>query len=139
MSDLTRGGLRDADQLYLDLVGRDTFYRLLASLRGQLFRDADCVKLYCPDSGRASVAPSLLAVALSLKVHDKVSYGEAMARADFDRRCPTNRKPKRRVKIMGSVRIQIMAAVASPFRVMHRHCGHHEEISLLGNGLTGDE
>ena len=31
-------GLWEADQLYLDLVGRDTFYGLLASQRGQLFR-----------------------------------------------------------------------------------------------------
>ena len=52
----------------LDLVGRDTFYGLLASLRGQLFRDADFAELYYPDNGRASVAPSLL----------------VKARADFD-------------------------------------------------------
>ena len=40
-----RRGLWEADQLYLDLVGRDTFYGLLASLRGQLFRDADFAEL----------------------------------------------------------------------------------------------
>ena len=34
-------GLWEADRLYLDHVGRDTFYGLLASLRGRLFRDAD--------------------------------------------------------------------------------------------------
>ena len=34
-------GLWEADRLYLDLVGRDSFYGLLASLRGQLFHDAD--------------------------------------------------------------------------------------------------
>ena len=77
-------GLWEADQLYLDLVGRDTFYGLLASLRGQLFRDADFAELYCPDNGRASVAPSLLATALLLQAHDKVSDAEAKARADFD-------------------------------------------------------
>ena len=32
-------GLWEADRLYLDHVGRDTFYGLLASLRGRLFRD----------------------------------------------------------------------------------------------------
>ena len=79
-------GLWEADQLYLDLVGRDTFYNLLASLRGQLFRDADFAELYCPDNGRASVAPSLLATAPLLQAHDKVSDAEAKARADFDLR-----------------------------------------------------
>ena len=77
-------GLWEADQLYLDLVGRDTFYGLLASLRGKLFRDADFAELYCLDNGRVSVAPSLLATALLLQAHDKVSDAEAKARADFD-------------------------------------------------------
>ena len=77
-------GLWEADQLYLDLVGKDTFYGLLASLRGQLFRDADYAELYCPDNGRASVAPSLLATVLLLQTHDRVSDAEAKARADFD-------------------------------------------------------
>ena len=71
--------------MYLDLVGKDTFYGLLASLRGQLFRDADYAELYCPDNGRASVVPSLLAtVLLLLQTHDRVSDAEAKARADFD-------------------------------------------------------
>ena len=77
-------GLWEADQLYLDLVGKDTFYGLLASLRGQLFHDADYAELYCPDNGRASVAPSLLATVLLLQTHDRVSDAEAKARADFD-------------------------------------------------------
>ena len=74
----------EADQLYLDLVGRDSFYGLLASLRGQLFRDADFAELHCLDNGRASVAPSLLATALLLQAHDRVSDAEAKARADLD-------------------------------------------------------
>ena len=77
-------GLWEADQLYLDLVGKDTFYGLLASLRGQLFRDVDFAELYCLDNGRVSVPPSLLATALLLQTHDKVSDAEAKARADFD-------------------------------------------------------
>ena len=76
--------LWEADQLYPDLVGKDTFYGLLSSLRGQLFRDADFAELYCLDNGRASVPPSLLATALLLQAHDKVSDAEAKARADFD-------------------------------------------------------
>ncbi len=34
-------GLWETDRLYLDLVGRDSFYGLLASMRGQLFRGAE--------------------------------------------------------------------------------------------------
>ena len=79
-------GLWEADHLYLDLVGRDTFYGLLALLRGRLFRDTDFAELYCVDNGRASVPPSLLATALLLQAHDKVSDAEAKARADFDLR-----------------------------------------------------
>ena len=79
-------GLWEADRLYLDHVGKDTFYGLLASLRGQLFRDGDFVELYCADNGRDSVPPSLLATALLLQSHDRVSDAEAKARADFDLR-----------------------------------------------------
>ena len=76
--------LWEADRMYLDYVGRDTFYGLLASLRGQLFRDADFAELYCLDNGRTSVPPSLLATALLLQTYDKVSDAAAKARADFD-------------------------------------------------------
>ena len=77
-------GLWEADRLYLDYVGQDTFYGLLASLRGQLFRDDDFAEIYCPDNGRDSVPPSLLATALLLQTYDQVSDAEAKARADFD-------------------------------------------------------
>ena len=72
--------------MYLDHVGKDTFYGLLASLRGRLFRDADFAEFYCADNGRDSVPPSLLATALLLQSHDKVSDADAKARAraDFD-------------------------------------------------------
>ena len=79
-------GLWEADRLYLDYVGKDTFYGLLASLRGQLFSDDDFAEIYCPDNGRDSVPPSLLATALLLQTYDKVSDAEAKARADFDLR-----------------------------------------------------
>ena len=79
-------GLWEADRLYLDHVGRESFYGLLASLRGQLFRDSDFAEFYCADNGRDSVPPSLLATALLLQSHDKVSDAEAKARADFDLR-----------------------------------------------------
>ena len=51
-------GLWEADRLYLDHVGREGFYGLLASLRGRLFRDAEFAEFYCPDNGRDSVPPS---------------------------------------------------------------------------------
>ena len=70
--------------VYLDYVGKDTFYGLLASLRGQLFSDDDFAEIYGPDHGRDSVPPSLLATALLLQTYDKVSDAEAKARADFD-------------------------------------------------------
>ena len=77
-------GLWEADRLYLDYVGKDTFYGLLASLRGQLFSDDDFAEIYCPDNGRDSLLASLLATALLLQTYDKVSDAEAKARADFD-------------------------------------------------------
>ena len=77
-------GLWEADRLYLDYVGKDTFYGLLAALRGQLFSDDDFAEIYCPDNGRDSVPPSLLATALLLQTYDRVSDAEAKARADFD-------------------------------------------------------
>ena len=77
-------GFPEADHLYLDYVGRGSFYGFLASLRGQLFRDEDFAELYCPDNGRDSVPPSLVATALLLQAYDKVSDLEAKQRADFD-------------------------------------------------------
>src|SRR4030067_831828 len=77
-------GFFEADHVYLDYVGRQTFYGFLAAQRGQLFRDEEFSALYCPDNGRDSVPPSLLATALLLQTHDKVADDEAKARADFD-------------------------------------------------------
>ncbi|MFZ2090061.1 MAG: IS1182 family transposase [Desulfobaccales bacterium] len=79
-------GLFEADNQYLDFVGRDSFYGFLASQRGKLFRDEDFAEIYSPDNGRPSVAPSLLANALLLQAHDRVSDEEAKARADYDLR-----------------------------------------------------
>ena len=79
-------GLFEGDNQYLDFVGRDSFYGFLASQRGQLFRDEDFAEFYCPDNGRPSVPPSLLATALLLQTHDRVSDEEAKARADYDLR-----------------------------------------------------
>ena len=77
-------GLFEADTLYGDFVGRRTFVGYLASERGELFRDEDFAALYCPNNGRPSVPPSLLATALVLQTYDGVSDEEAKQRADYD-------------------------------------------------------
>ena len=79
-------GLFEADHLYRDFVGPDTFYGFLARQRGQLFHDAEFAALYCLANGRTSVPPSLLATALLLQTYDRVSDEEAKERADFDLR-----------------------------------------------------
>jgi hypothetical protein len=79
-------GIFEADHLYLSFVGEDTFYGFLARYRNDLFQDKDFEMLYCPDNGRGSVPPSLLATALLLQAHDRVSDAEAKANADYDLR-----------------------------------------------------
>ena len=79
-------GLFTADQQYLEMVGRGSFYGFLAQHGRQLFRDEDFAALYCLDNGRSSVPPSLLAIALLLQTHDRVSDAEATERATFDLR-----------------------------------------------------
>ena len=73
-----QGGLWKADRLYLDHVGRESFYGLLASLRGRLFRDAAVAGFYCPDNGRDSVPPSLLATALLLQNVERAEGGVSL-------------------------------------------------------------
>jgi hypothetical protein len=79
-------GLFEADTLYGDFVGRETFYGFLASQRGALFRDEEFAGLYVLDNGRPSVPPSLLATALVLQTYADVSDDEAKQRADYDLR-----------------------------------------------------
>lgn len=77
-------GLFEADHLWLDHVGRKTFYGFLAQERGELFKDEEFAAFYSLDWGRPSVPPSLLATALLLQIHDRVSDEEARQRACFD-------------------------------------------------------
>jgi hypothetical protein len=81
-----QGDLFSADTQYLKFVGEDSFYGFLAREGWRLFRDEEFAALYCADNGRTSVPPSLLAIALLLQTHDRVSDEEAKARADFDLR-----------------------------------------------------
>jgi hypothetical protein len=79
-------GLLEADYLYADFVGRQSFYGFMAAQRGVLFRDEDFAQLYCAANGRPSVPPSLLATALVLQTFERVSDEEAKQRADYDLR-----------------------------------------------------
>src|SRR5436190_12093405 len=77
-------GLFEADTLYADFVGRETFYGWLAAQRGELFPDELFLGLYIDGWGRPSVPPSLLATALVLQTYDGVSDEEATRRAAYD-------------------------------------------------------
>jgi transposase len=77
-------GLFEADTMYADHVGRDSFYGFVAAHRDELFRDEDFAGMYCADNGRPSVPPSLLATALVLQTYDRVSDEEAHRRAAYD-------------------------------------------------------
>ena len=73
----TQRGLFEGDNLYLEFVGRKTFYGFLAAQRDELFKDEDFAGMYCPDNGRPSVPPSQLSVALLLQRYEDCSDLEA--------------------------------------------------------------
>lgn len=79
-------GLWDADRHFLDFVGKDNFHGWLAEHRHELFCDEDFADLYCDDNGRPSVPPSILATALLLQIHDRVSDAGAEGMAQYDMR-----------------------------------------------------
>jgi hypothetical protein len=81
-----QGSLFGPDPFLTRRVRQDSFYGFLAGLRGQLFDDEEFAALYTLDNGRPSIPPSLLATALLLQTHDRVSDDEAKTRADFDLR-----------------------------------------------------
>jgi transposase len=62
------------------------FYGKLASEGHRLFRDADFAGAYCPDNGRPSVPPSVLALARLLQHFDGVSDAEVVERCQYDLR-----------------------------------------------------
>lgn len=76
----------DGDQIYLDHVGRNTFYAFLARERHRLFRDEDFAGLYHERWGRPSVPPSTLCVALVLQTYVGCSDQDASERAAYDQR-----------------------------------------------------
>jgi transposase len=63
-----------------------TFYSRMAAVNSVLFDDDDLAVLYCADSGRPSLPPSLMSGILLLQFYDDVSDEEAVARFEFDLR-----------------------------------------------------
>jgi Transposase DDE domain/Transposase domain (DUF772) len=76
----------DGDRVYLDHVGRNTFYAFLAREGHDLFKDEDFAPLYHDRLGRPSVPPSRLCLALILQYYDGCSDQEASDRAAYDQR-----------------------------------------------------
>jgi hypothetical protein len=79
-------GLFEGDHLWIDHVGRYSFYGVIAAHRDALFDDNDFAEIYDTDQGRPSIPPSLLATALLLQLYDGISDEEARQRASFDAR-----------------------------------------------------
>jgi hypothetical protein len=75
-----------ADRIYLDFVGRDTWYGYLAQNRQHLFRDEDFAALYCADNGRTSVPPSVAISILFLRAYESLSFVEAIEHTKYDLR-----------------------------------------------------
>ena len=80
----TQRNLLSARSQYSDLVGKDSFYALLADHADRLFPDTEFEELYCDDNGRPCVPPSQMFVLLLLQIHDKCSDAEAIERARCD-------------------------------------------------------
>jgi len=111
-------GLFEADHLYLNYVGKGSFYGFLASQRGLLFRDEEFAELYCRNNGRDSVPPSLLATTLLLQTYDRVSDEEAKERADFDIRW----------KVALGVAIEEQPFAKSTLQIFRSHLVLHQKI-----------
>ena len=128
-------GLWEADRLYLGHVGKDTFYGLLASLRGRLFRDGDFAEFYCADNGRDSVPPSLLATALLLQTHYKVSDAEDKARADFDIRREVFESSLRLARESGYLKRRSMKVALDTTNILGRGAVK-DTYNLLADGVV---
>lgn len=79
-----QGRLFSSENLYLKMVGSESFYGMLAIHGHRLFPDDQFASMYCEDNGRPCTSPSLLAKALLLQMFDGCSDQEAAQRAQFD-------------------------------------------------------
>jgi hypothetical protein len=67
-------------------VPANSFFGRMGSVNDVLFSDDDLAMMYCPDNGRPSIPPSLLAGVTLLQFFDDVSDAEAVDKMKFDRR-----------------------------------------------------
>ena len=121
-----QGSLFACDQRFRDLVGAESFYVYLADHRHELFRDEDFASLYCPDNGRRSIPPSVLAVALLLQWYDNVSDEEAARRAKLD----LSWKVALGIELMD---VPFVKSVLCEFRnklILHKQQKHFFDLSL---------
>ena len=109
------------DHPYLDHVGRDTFYGFLALHREELFRDEDFASLYCPDKGRPSAPPSMLATALLLQTYEGASDEEAKQRAGFDLRW----------KVALGIQIEERPFAKSTLQLFRAHLILHDQVRAV--------
>jgi transposase len=85
-------GRRDPQRSFFDAqslphrVADDSFYGRMGAVCDVLFRDEDLESMYCLDSGRPSLPPSLMSGVTLLQFYDDVSDREAVQRLLYDLR-----------------------------------------------------
>lgn len=67
-------------------VDPNSFYGRMGAVSDCLFCDDDLAHMYCPDNGRPSLPPSLMAGVMLLQFFDDVSDGEAVQCTKYDLR-----------------------------------------------------
>ncbi|MFH0988755.1 MAG: transposase [bacterium] len=123
----SQGNLFSSEQQYLSFVGEESLYGYLALHRHELFSDDDFAFLYCPDNGRKSVAPWIIACALLLQCYDRVSDQKAIDRATFDLRW----------KVALSLGIdEHPFAKSTSWLFRHQLIIHHQAKLLFQQGIT---
>jgi len=110
-----------ADAHYLEYVGKNSFYAFLATERHHLFCDDDFAEFYSQKIGRPSVPPSLLATALLLQAHDKISDAEATDRSRFDLRWKVALGLELEENLYAKSTLQTFRAQVSGMRLF-KHC-----------------
>jgi len=81
-----QGDLFAVDTMYLDFVGKNSFYAFLAQEGERLFPDERFESWYHAENGRPCVSPCLLTKVLVLQMYDRCSDAEAVERATYDMR-----------------------------------------------------
>jgi len=86
LADPKQGRLFSMRSRFIDAVGRDSFYGMLALQCDEILADAVFKELYCQDNGRPCKSPGLLFRMLLLQIYDGCSDHKAIERAKFDLR-----------------------------------------------------